>query len=155
MATQKTFLLQLKSTIDKMGVDIAAQLEMTQFLDVDDREDYVSKIIEGKEDALIWRIISFDPHNHDKLYKLLFIVGVSIHADTNNTKALQSAGVIADIFKKGCSYDINDYAVALGMPTPKVGTISILTNGVDESINTGIQGFKFVTVRAMVAQLPI
>jgi len=153
MAAPKTFLLKLKSTIDKLGFDIASDLEMTEFLDIDDREDYSEKVIEGKKDAVLWRIISYDPINHDSLKSLLFVVGISIHSDTNNTKALQSAGVIAEVFKKGCTYPVLDYAVDSGAPIVKVGTMSIFRNSVDEGVQTGISGFRWVTIRAIVSEL--
>ena len=154
MATATTFLLQLKSTIDNIGVQIASELEMTSFLDIDDRESYADKIIEGNTDAVIWRIINYDPLDHSNLYQLLFIVGVSIYSDTNNSKALQSAGVIANYFKKGCSRPVIDYTVPSGDALETKGFMSILTNGVDESIQSDITGFRWVTIKAVVGKNP-
>ena len=154
MATQTTFLLKLKSTIDMLGVDIASKLEMTEFLDIDDRESYTSKVIESKNDSVVWRIINYDPLDHSNLFKLLFIVGVSVHADTNNSKALQSAGVIGNAFKKGCTLPVYDYTVAPSASLVKVGFMSIVSNGVDESIQTDIAGFRWLTVKAIVGVNP-
>lgn len=144
----ENFLLWLKSTIDKLGVDLAGDLGFSKFLDIDDRSDYATTLVEGNNDAVIWRVMDYSETHVRGRWAFTFVIGTSLHTDVNNTKAMRASSIISQQFRAGCTLDIKDYTGAV--ESERKGLMSIIQNSVDPALSDGMQGFRWSAITALV-----
>lgn len=104
----ETFLLAVKSTIDKVGVDMAAAQPGTpKFVDLDDAtatEEAMSK----PDPVFIWEMSDFQEAPKDPLYRATFSVGVRAMNDPANYGLLKMTGIIGGVFRPGTFIEVKD-----------------------------------------------
>ncbi len=142
------FTLALKSTIDKYGVDLAAALGVSKFVDLDDTTN-ASVILQGEEDVIVWEFATLDESPIDPLYTAVFSVGAKTTTDASNYDMLQFISTVQDTFKKGSTIQIYDYSGAVA-GSDLGGTLTIVQSGVEAQEYDKESGYRFVSVVARV-----
>jgi hypothetical protein len=143
-----TFLLAVKSTIDKLGVDMAVgQAGTLKFIDLDDStatEEAMSK----PDPVFIWEMSTFDEAPKDPLYRATFSVGVRAMNDPANYGLLKMTGVVGGVFRPGTSFDIKDWSDTLASVSQ--GRLIITKSYVNAQGFDRSAGVRMISVDAMV-----
>ena len=143
-----TFLLAVKSTIDKLGVDMAtAQVGSPKFIDLDDAtatEEAMSK----PDPVFIWEMSTFDESPKDPLYRATFSVGVRAMNDPANYGLLKMTGVVGGVFRPGTTFEVKDWSDTV--VSPSQGRMIISKSYVNAQGFDRAAGVRMISIDAMV-----
>jgi hypothetical protein len=143
-----TFLLAVKSTVDKIGVEMAAaQAGAPKFVDLDDAtatEEAMSK----PDPVFIWEMSTFVEAPKDPLYRATFSVGVRAMNDPANYGLLKLLGVISGVFQPGTTIEVRDWSGTLA--TQPQGRIFITKSYVNAQGFDRAAGVRMISIDALV-----
>jgi len=148
--SREDFTLALKSTIDKMGVDLAGTLGVADFLDLDDVVN-ASTVLQGETDAIVWLFSTLDENPVDPLYTVIFSVGAKTTSDASNYDMMQFISKVQATFKKKSTFKIYDYSGAAPDATLR-GTMTVIQSGVEAQEYDKESGYRFVSIVAQVVR---
>lgn len=141
-----TFLLALKSTIDKLGNDLAqAQVPPISFVDLDD-STATEAVFTSTNNALIWEMSSFDESPADPLYMATFHIGARTVNDPSNYSILALTGKVKEVFKVGSRIEIKDYSGLAA--SAKQGSLTIINVSVNPQAYDRTSGVRLISVTA-------
>ena len=141
------FLLALKSTIDKVGHDLAQTLGPYEFIDIDDTVN-VSEKLSGDDPALLWSLSRFVEAPRDPLYSLVFEVGVKTVADPARYQQMDILGEVSGIFYTNRNIDVVDYSKA-PLNTSVLGYLFITRSSVNNQQFDNQAGVRLVSIEAV------
>lgn len=111
--SQERFLVALKSTIDKAGVDLGKTfIPPLPLVDLDDTVN-VTKFLQSGKDGLVWEYLTLEPLPRDPLYSVAFRIGARTTNDASNYSLLGFAGAVKRRFREGEDLTIHDYSSAI------------------------------------------
>lgn len=144
--SEDKFLVAVKSTIDKLGNDLAqSQVPPALFVDLDDStatEDAMS----SEADAIVWELGTLEEEPADPLYMLTFSIGARTTNDAANYDILRLTGKVREHFKKGNTYRVRDYSDLVA--SVEMGVIRITDVVVMQQSFDRTSGVRLVTVYA-------
>lgn len=122
---RERFLVAIKSTLDKLGNDLAlAQPTPTKFVDLDD-STAVEAVMSSTDNAIIWELSGFDDNPQDPLYSVVFNIGARTSNDAANYSILTLVGKVREVFPIGAKLEVRDYS---------------------DMVMSDVQGFLFITM---------
>lgn len=139
------FVLQTKSTLDKIGTDLATALSVS-YVDLDDTVN-VSDVLTNESSALLMRFVNMDEAPRDPLYTLTFTMGIKTVSDPSNYSLLTMISQVKKQFEQGSSIDIYDYS-EVTPPTVVKGSMMFVESGVDQQVMDRMSGARLLTVIA-------
>ena len=143
------FYAYVKSTIDKVGVDIATAFGGgTKFVDLDDQVN-VAGVMSGTESAIVWTLLSLDDAPVAPLYALHFGIGAKTTMDAGNYAMSDLLSAVSDVMAKGKTLPIKDYTPG-GDGATQVGTMTITDVSVDPQLFDKESGIRLISVSARV-----
>lgn len=143
MSGQPNFLVSLKSTIDKMGFDLATSLGQA-FVDLDDPVN-TAELLASDADAIVWEFLSLDQAPIDPLYSIVFAMGARTVNDAANYNILDFAGQVGDLFPEQEEITILDYTGAT-VDTTDRGYMFITSVTVDPQQFDKMSGIRLVRI---------
>lgn len=140
--------LAVKSTIDKIGNDLAATLSIPHFIDLDDVERS-SNILAGTDSAVVWKLMFLDEEPRDPMYNLSFMIGVKTSEDPASYDLLGFISAVKETFPIGDSIPIMDWSTNV-TPTVKLGSAYITVSGVEPQVTERASGVRLLSMEARV-----
>ncbi len=147
---EELFLIALKSTLDKVMMDLRAELSAEyptlQAVEVDDlaQTDAAQK---SAEPALIWSFGSLQPAPRPPLYRAEFMVGAKTTADGANYQLTALLSKVRQKFAHGHTIVLFDYSGSVADPT-EAGFLNIGANEVAQQEFDRQSGLRYAVVRA-------
>lgn len=143
----KYFFQSVKSTIDKLGVDLAKGFDPDlKFVDLDDTA-LNHEILTKGEDSIVWELATLEQDPIDPLYTIIFGVGARTMDDPSRYSMARILGEVSVIFTKGSSIDIFDFSTD-GDGVTKQGFMVITDVMVDPQMFDREAGIRLVMVTA-------
>ena len=142
------FELALKSTIDRACTGLAEDIELKQYVDMDDLVN-TQAAYANEDSALLWQFMSLDESPIDPLYNLYFMVGVKTALDPANYEMMRFLSAVKRVFKKGESLEIREYSGELE-PTEALGSIYFTDTNLENQVVDKDRGVRMITVEARV-----
>ena len=142
------FALHVKSTIDKLGVDLADSYSGTRpeikFIDMD---NMVNQAEDWGSDnaAFVWELETLVESPRDPLYAFSFNIGVKTTLDPGNYDLLDLMGEVASLFAVGDTIDVMDYS-GLVLPTNREGYLVVTSSYVNPQQFDKSSGVRLVSV---------
>ena len=144
--SKATFLRALKSTIDKIGNDLAlAQSPALKFVDLDD-VTAVEEIMTSTATAFVWEMSTFKGVPRDPLYEATFNMGVRTTDDAANYNILGFAGLLSDTFDVDKIIDIKDYSGVNA--TSSQGALHITYVTTNPQVFDRVSGIRMLSISA-------
>lgn len=148
---EQDFLVALKSTIDKLGWDLAqAQAPALSFVDLDNTVK-MQALFDSDEDALVWEMQTLADSPADPLYTAVFNIGARTVNDPANYDILSLAGKIKAVFKLGLKLDVYDYSGSVA--SPKGGFFVPTDVAVMPQQYERVSGVRMITIQAKAQRL--
>lgn len=145
--SQANFLKAIKSTIDKIGNDLAlAQLPPIQFVDIDD-STATEAVFASDTDAIIWEMNGFEDNPSDPLYLVTFSIGAKTANDPANYNILGLTGLVKNAFPVGDSLDVKDYSgltASLSQGRLLIQRVNVNPQGYDRT-----SGVRLISITAL------
>lgn len=139
------FILHIKSTLDKLGKDLADSLSI-EFVDLDDTVNVEAALTDDRT-VLVWRFVALDEAPQDPLYTLTFVMGIKTTSDPSNYELLTYVSKVKDLFRRGSDISVMDYS-GVAIPTESKGSIIFVDSGVDPQVMDRESGARMLTVTA-------
>jgi hypothetical protein len=149
--SEETFLVALKSTLDKVGNDLAlAQTPPVTFVDLLNVVN-TQALFESEDDALVWEFMTLQESPRDPLYQAHFDIGARTVNDPANYDILTLVGQVKTVLPYGQRIEIRDYS---GLTQgPVVGIINVISVAVMEQTYDKVSGIRMITVIAKATRL--
>lgn len=135
------FLKAIKSTIDKICIEVAADIGVTGsvsggVIDLDDL-NVVKAALQSNDSYVLWALSTLDEGPRDPLYEFHFSVGIKTADDPANYNLLSLLGKIKDRFRIEKEIEIKDYTGAVA--SSQKGWFFITSSSVeDHEIDTDL-----------------
>lgn len=143
---KELFLVAVKSTLDKLGNDLAlSQVTPTKFVDLDDATA-VEAVLTSTEDAILWELSSFDVAPVDPLYRVEFNIGARTTNDPANYNILKLAGKVREVFQIGSKIEIRDYSGDTA--SSPLGFLFVTFIAVNPQVYDRVSGIRMISVSA-------
>lgn len=144
------FILQVKSTLEYLAVQIAASLPGTvdQF-ELDDTVNTAAKM-ESASPAIVWQLMMLDPDPMDPLYRVVFGIGAKTVADVGNAVMMQLVSAVHTQLPVGAQIDVMDYTIAV--PT-KTGVLLVTAPALDPQQFEAASSIRLMTINAKAIKL--
>jgi len=136
------FTLAFKSTIDKLGFDLATT-ESIEFIDMDDLAK-TAELFSNNKDAIVWEFLTLDENPSDPLYTFAFRMGARTVRDIANYNVLRLVDLIKTIFPTRTNVPIKNMSGAAA--GPQVGSLYIVDVGVDPQQYDKESGIRMILV---------
>lgn len=144
--SEATFLLAIKSTIDKLGSSLAAaQTPPVRFVDLDD-STAVEEVFTSLDPAIIWEFTGLEDAPADPLYTAIFSIGARTTNDAANYSILNLVGKVRAIFPVGGMIDILDYSDTVA--SAKQGNLVVTSVSVNPQAYDRTAGIRLITITA-------
>lgn len=138
------FTLAFKSTIDKMGYDLAqAQNPVLDFIDLDDLV-VAGELFKSNRSALVWEFLTLDEVPTDPLYTFSFRIGARTVKDIANYNVLKMLDAVKASFPARTDTPLKNYSGATAGPV--VGYMYISNIGVDPQQFDKESGMRMIVV---------
>lgn len=112
-----------KSTIDKLGVDIAsAQAPPISFIEADDLPR-VESVLKEHGSAIVWRVVEFSEAPAFPLYDGQITIGAKTVSDSGNYKLMELLSSVKETFSVNSRIEIKDYSAV--SPGPVAGAMLV------------------------------
>ena len=142
------FYLPVKSTIDKIVVDIARSLGIG-FLELDDTVS-TDNALSSPDDYVVYRFVGMDEEPRDPLWLVAFEVGAKTTTDPANYDLAQIMSAIKEVIATGKAFTVYDYS-GVAQPTTPAGDLYIVDARVDPQMFDGVAGIRMLSVQARAA----
>lgn len=139
----------VKSTIDKLAVDIAGGLGIG-FVEMDDTVN-IAEALESTDDLIVYQVIDMNEQPIDPMWALHVLIGGKTVSDSANYDLASIIGEIRQFVKKGEYLDVYDYS-EVAAPSVKEGYIYFNDVGVDPQAFDGASGIRMLSVNAAVVR---
>lgn len=139
------FYLSVKSTVDKIAVDIANGLGI-EFVELDDTVN-VEQMLSSPRDLVVYQLVGMDPNPQEPLWSVNFAIGAKTTTDAANYDLAAILAAIKSVVSKGKSFDVRDYSGAQA-PTISDGYFYVVDARVDPQMFDGASGIRMLSVRA-------
>lgn len=136
------FVSSFKSTIDKLGFDVATNLSL-QFIDLDDLAK-ADSLFHGTRDALVWEFLGFSPAPTEPLYDFGFKIGARTVNDAANYGILKIIDDIREVFPVNVRHPIRNYVGEVA--GPEVGYMIVSDIRVDPQMYDKQSGIRMILV---------
>lgn len=141
------FYAYVKSTIDKIGVDIANAIEPQvpglQHVNLDATTG-VQEVLTSKDPAIVWQLASLQGNPRAPLYSLTFLMGAKTTEDMSNQLMSMLVAIVMETLPEGARIGIQNYSG--DGPVTQEGTIFIQSSGVDEQEFDNQNGIRFLAI---------
>lgn len=142
------FISYVKSTIDKVGVDIATTFGPdTKFMDLDNVVD-MAEIATGDAGAIVWVMLSLAEAPMSPLYAVQFGIGAKTSLDGGNYNMVTLLDAVKAVMAKGKTITLKDYTPGGDGATPR-GTMTITDVSVNEQLFDKASGLRLISVSGM------
>lgn len=148
--SEAEFVVAVKSTIDKIGKDLATSLGIAHYVDLDDTVN-VSGILTGNDTAVVCRFLSIDEAPLDPMYRAMFMVGIKTTNDAANYILLDFMSKVKQTFRIGTDLSVMNWSTAIA-PTQRLGSLLITESGVDDQVMDRESGVRFLVLSAAVVR---
>jgi hypothetical protein len=108
------FLLAAKSTVDKLGLDLAANVGM-EFIDLDNVVK-TQELFSSDKDAVVWEFNTFTESPKDPLYLLTFNIGGRTVRDSASYVMLKLNESIREVFSLCARIQVKNYSEEIEGP---------------------------------------
>lgn len=139
------FYLHVKSTLDKVVVDIAGSLGIG-FVELDDTVN-VEEALSSPADLVVYQMIGMSEAPMDPLWNVTMAIGAKTTTDAANYDLAAIISTIKDTFKKGRTFWVRDYSGTTA-PVDNTGYWYITDVQVDPQMFDGASGIRMLNVRA-------
>jgi len=106
--SQDQFLLDIKSTLDKIAKDKADELGV-RMIDLDNTVE-TQELFSSEDDAIVWEYGTLAPDPRDPLYVLTFNIGGRTVKDSANYTMLGINGTVQELFEPCKRLEIKNYS---------------------------------------------
>lgn len=138
-----TFIIAFKSTVDKVGVDLATSMDRVSFIDLDDIVTS-AELFKSNKNAIVWEFLTLDESPTDPLYSFSFRIGARTVRDIANYNILRMLDKVKEVFPSRDQIDVRDYSGAeVG---DKVGTMYISRVDIDPQQFDKQSGIRMILV---------
>lgn len=149
--SEQNFPVALKSTIDKLGYDLAqAEEPPVAFIDLDNVVN-TTALLKTDDTALIWSMSVMVPTPRDPLYAVSFQIGARTVNDPANYDIMLLVGKLKVAFNVGSSVDIFDYTG--GTVGSKIGVLLISNVTVLPQEFDKVSGIRMISLEGKVQRL--
>lgn len=149
--SQESFPVAVKSTIDKLGWDLAqAEAPAVKFIDLDNVVN-TANLMESDDNALIWSMAVLAPTPSDPLYACSFMIGARTVNDPANYDIMLLVGKLSAVFEEGSLIDIHDYTGAVA--GPRIGVLTMTRVTVLPQEFDKVSGIRMVSLEGRVQRL--
>lgn len=146
-----SFYSSVKSTIDKLGMDLVSSLpEVNVGVNLDAIEDF-EQFIASTNPAIVWKLISLEESPRRPLYQLTFAIGAKTTGDLSGQVMTDLISAVQDSLENGTWVDIKDYS-GTAVPTDREGSLIIKSAGVDEQETDKVSGLRMLLLSAGVVR---
>lgn len=147
-----SFYNKVKSTIDKIGTGVAAQLRgLHQGMTIEavnlDATTGVEEILSSSNPAVVWQLVSLTEAPVDPLYDLMFLMGIKTTSDVSNQLMSSLISVVQETLPCREVLEIKDYS-GVEAPTQIAGRMIITRSGVEEQEFDKSSGMRMIGVYA-------
>jgi len=148
-----TFVLEVKSTLDKIMMDIRQDFEdggvaNIKGVDLDDIKQ-VDIDLGGTDPCVVWQLASLDQHPRDPLWMMKFAAGVKTTADKGNYNLAEFMSKISASFAIDKIIEIYDYSEDTPDPT-KVGTVTVCSHEINPQQFDHQSGLRLLVINSKV-----
>jgi hypothetical protein len=147
------FVIAVKSTIDKLGVDLVTTLNALReeesqldYVDLDDATN-IASIIEGSTSAIVWQLNVVIENPVHPLYDVVFTVGAKTVVDPGNYELLSLVDSIKESIPLRSFFPILDYSTE-DEPTVVAGDMYITGMNMEPHEFDRQAGFRLLTFTA-------
>lgn len=144
------FLLHIKSTVDKLGSDLASTLDVEKKVDLDDIVN-TAELLSSGDEAVVWEVGYLSENPIDPLYDLVFSIGIKMTGDPSNYNMMTLLGQVQSVFPKSVNFLIKDYSGDTTDPTIQ-GDMTIVDVSVDPQQFDRVSSIRLVSVRCKVVR---
>lgn len=139
------FYVSVKSTIDRLAVDIASSLSIG-FVELDDTVN-VDEALGSPNDLIVYQMVDMREDHSDPLWSLEFQVGGKTTLDAANYDLAEIVSGIRGFISKGGYVHVMDYS-QVAPPTQVEGDIIFIDVSVDPQAFDGASGIRMLTVQS-------
>jgi len=139
------FYLSVKSTLDRIAVDIANGLGIG-FVELDDTVN-VEQRLASPADLVVYQMIGMDEAPCAPLYRLTFAIGGKTTTDPANYDLAEIMSAVKTRIHRGASFDVKDYSKS-APPSVAEGNLYITETGVAPQMFDGASGIRMLSVSA-------
>lgn len=139
------FILPLKSTIDKICVDMATMIDPTMGHANLDDSAVAAEMLASDQQVLVWQIATAEPYPVNPMYSVMFGVGAKTTVDPGNYDMMTIIDAVSGYIYPGEVFDIMDYSGAL-QPTEVVGKLFITASAMDPQQFDRESGVRMMTI---------
>ena len=136
------FVTAFKSTIDKIGKDLA-DAKGLPFIDMDDITKS-SELLHSSRDALVWEFLVFDPAPVDPLYSFVFRIGSRAVKVAANYTSLGLLDALQKVFPISSRHEIRNMSGAVAGPV--VGIIHITDLRIDPQQHDKDSAIRMISI---------
>lgn len=137
------FYLPIKSTLDKLAIDIATQLGVG-WAEIDDTTN-VEEALASPDDLLLYQLV--DVRGNDPLFDVQFTIGVKTVTDSANYDLAGLLDALWEAIGVDDTFYIRDYS-GVAAPTADLGYFYISEVQTDPQAFDGASGIRLQTVIA-------
>lgn len=138
------FYMSVKSTIDRLAVDIATSLSIG-FVEIDDTVNIEEKL-GSSDDLIVYQFVDMAEDPGDPLWMLSFEIGGKTTSDAANYDLAGIVSKIRSFVNKGDYIDVMDYS-GVSEPTVKEGYLYFADVSVDPQAFDGASGIRMLSVQ--------
>lgn len=139
------FYLYVKSTIDKVAIDLAGTLGIAA-VELDDVTN-VENALASPDDLILFQFVEMQPDPADPLYSLQFEVGVKTTSDSANYDLATLLSSVQDEVAMGDTFYVQDFS-QVAAPTQDEGYFYITGVQTDPQAFDGASGIRMQRVFA-------
>ena len=149
--SQESFPVALKSTIDKLGSDLAAaEVPAVKFIDLDNVVN-TANLLGSDDTALVWSMAVLAPTPSDPLYACSFQIGARTVNDPANYDIMLLVGKLSEVLQEGQLVDIHDYTGAVA--GPRIGVLIITKVTVLPQEYDKVSGIRMIALEGRAQRL--
>jgi len=149
--SEELFAVALKSTVDKIGYDLAqAEVPPLPFVDLDNVVN-TTELLTSDNNAYVWSMSVLAPRPKDPLYACTFTIGARTVNDPANYDIMKLVGKLKVAFNVGSTVDILDYTGTVA--SAKMGVLTVATAVVLPQEFDKVSGIRLVSLEARAVRL--
>lgn len=149
--SEELFPLAVKSTIDKLGFDLAqAEIPPVKFIDLDNAVN-TTALLSSQDNALVGELSILEPRPRDPMYQVSFSIGARTVNDPANYDIMTLVGKLKAKFAVNAVLEIRDYSGAAAGPI--VGRLTVSQDTIMPQQYDKVSGIRLIAVRAMALRI--
>lgn len=149
--SEELFAVALKSTVDKIGYDLAqAEVPPIPFIDLDNVVN-TAELLTSEQNAYVWNMAILAAVPKDPLYSCMFTVGARTINDPANYDIMKLVGKLKVAFNVGSSLDIKDYTGAVA--GDKIGVLTVARVAVLPQEFDKVSGIRLISLEAKAVRI--